>query len=747
MRTLFRNGASIPRSATPAFNAAIMTTPIMTTRITTAAIMTAAIVVMASWSAAVATGGDTVPAWPPLPAVDGPVELPAQEWPARPGERRVRVLVHYPQGTLESVGPRTGVMLTLHNWGGTDCVGTANPRRLAAKLNVVALCVNYVQSGPKDSIEGPEPYDFGYLQALDALRALWWTCDRLPAQGRPFASGRLYCTGGSGGGNVTLMANKLAPRTFACVVDMCGMKKLSDDIAFHLPGGSDLNARYHRDPAHANYLSPDHQELRLLAHRGHLTMAKRLGAKTKVVVVHGREDATCPFADAEELVAAMQLAGLDVEPHFVRRDQLDGVAFKSAGHALGDRTEIVFKVAGEYLSDGGPKALERAGPSDFERRETVRFETATGQFAIDYSQGFPRGRFEPRRPLPEYPDRTRLMEYREEGGEPRPIASVSDWNRRREHIVRHFERVAGPFPSPLRRGPLEVRVIEESKREGIVARKLTYRSDDDDRVTAWLLLPEHQPAAREKKPAVLCLHQTTAVGKNEPVGLGGDPEMRYAWELAKRGFVTFSPDYPSLGEHSYDFAPQRGYASGTMKAVWDNSRAVDLLETLPEVDPQRIGCIGHSLGGHNAIFTALFEPRLRAIVSSCGFSTFAKDDIPSWTGPRYMPRIANEFGNAANRVPFDFPELIAALAPRPFLAIAATRDSDFDVSGVRDALRLAQPVYKLCAAAEKLEETTPSPPTDGMSERLDGHYPEAPHSFPLAARERAYAFLTRWLAH
>jgi dienelactone hydrolase len=184
-----------------------------------------------------------------------------------------------------------------------------------------------------------------------------------------------------------------------------------------------------------------------------------------------------------------------------------------------------------------------------------------------------------------------------------------------------------------------------------------------------------------------------------------------------------------------------------MKAVWDNSRAVDLLETLPEVDPQRIGCIGHSLGGHNAIFTALFEPRLRAIVSSCGFSTFAKDDIPSWTGPRYMPRIANEFGNAANRVPFDFPELIAALAPRPFLAIAATLDSDFDVSGVRDALSLAQPVYKLCAAAEKLEEATPSPPTDGMSERLDGYYPEAPHSFPLAARERAYAFLTRWLAH
>jgi len=428
--------------------------------------------------------------WPALPAVDGAVELPAQEWPARPGERRVRVLVHYPQGTLDSVGPRTGVMLTLHNWGGTDCVGTANPRRLATTLNVVAVCVNYLQSGPKDSIQGPEPYDYGYLQALDALRALWWTCERLPAQGRPFANGRLFCTGGSGGGNVTLMANKLAPRTFACVVDLCGMKKLSDDIAFHLPGGSDLNARYRRDPAHPNYLSPDHQELRLLAHRGHLAAAKQRGAKTKVVVVHGREDVTCPFADAEELVASMTLAGHDVEPHFIGREQLDGVAFTSAGHSLGDRTEIVFKVAGDYLRDGSPRALERTGPSDFERRETLLYPTTHGQFAIDYRQGFPVGRFEPRPPLPDYPDRTKLLEFRGSDGTPRPIDGVADWQRRREQIVRHFERVTGPFPSPLRRGPLDVKIVEESRRDGVIARKLSYRSDDEDRVTAWLLIPE-----------------------------------------------------------------------------------------------------------------------------------------------------------------------------------------------------------------------------------------------------------------
>ena len=110
--------------------------------------------------------------WPKLPERDGPVVIPAQEWPARPGPREVRVQVHYPDGTRASIGPRTGIFLTLHNWGGTDCAGTANPAALAREFNCVALCVNYLQSGPKDSIEGPEPYDFGWLQGLDALRAL-----------------------------------------------------------------------------------------------------------------------------------------------------------------------------------------------------------------------------------------------------------------------------------------------------------------------------------------------------------------------------------------------------------------------------------------------------------------------------------------------------------------------------------------------------------------------------------------------
>src|SRR5438477_54461 len=83
-----------------------------------------------------------------------------------------------------------------------------------------------------------------------------------------------------------------------------------------------------------------------------------------------------------------------------------------------------------------------------------------------------------------------------------------------------------------------------------------------------------------------------------------------------------------------------------VKAICDNMRAVDLLvDSMLEVDPQRIGCIGHSLGGHNAIFTAFFDDRIKVVVSNCGFTSFPKyygGKLKGWTSDRYMPRISSE---------------------------------------------------------------------------------------------------------
>jgi predicted esterase len=331
---------------------------------------------------------------PKLPDKMGTVSIPAQEWPIKPGPREIMVYIRYPAAgaTIEGIRPETGLMLSLHNWGGTASGGSSDPGVLSNKYNVVAIGVDYLQSGAQASIKDPEPYDFGWLQALDALRALHFVFDGLKQRGIAFDSTRIFTTGGSGGGNVSLMANKLAPRTFAAVIDMCGMKKLSDDMAFNLPGGTSLDARYVRDPKHPYYLSPDAQELRFLGNPAHLAAMKQLGCKAKIITVHGAEDSTCPNAD--EYAANMKTSGLDFTYVRVTKDMLDGKIFTSAGHPLGNRTAIVDQVAGKYLDGRSPDALRRNGPTDFERKEDVRYTTTNGTWIISYSKGYPEGRFE-----------------------------------------------------------------------------------------------------------------------------------------------------------------------------------------------------------------------------------------------------------------------------------------------------------------------------------------------------------------
>ena len=330
--------------------------------------------------------------WAKLPAKNGRVTLPAQEWRHQPGPRSVEVTVHYPGGKVEQVTPETGLMLTLHNWGGTHCVGTASPTHLAKEFNVIAVCVNYLQSG-REGIDLKAPYDFGLLQATDALRALSWLAHRLRTDGIAFNAGRIFVTGGSGGGNVTLMCTRLAPRTFTVAVDMCGMARLSDDIAFGLPGGSGLNARWSRDPASEHWLSPGHQQIRDQGDPDILAATKEHDCTTKFFVVHGTKDGTCPFADARRMVENMQAARLSVVPHFLADEDLDGKIFTSTGHPLGNRTLIVGHVAGDLLRPASPSAAIRRTPADFDRKDTIEYTTTDGRFLIDWTAGYPVVRF------------------------------------------------------------------------------------------------------------------------------------------------------------------------------------------------------------------------------------------------------------------------------------------------------------------------------------------------------------------
>jgi dienelactone hydrolase len=291
-----------------------------------------------------------------------------------------------------------------------------------------------------------------------------------------------------------------------------------------------------------------------------------------------------------------------------------------------------------------------------------------------------------------------------------------------------MQRVMGPLPGPEKRVPLDVRVEREEDAGTYVRRKLTYAAAPGERVPAYLLVPKGGPG---KHPAVLALHQTVAIAKDEPCGLGGSANLHYGSELAERGYIVLAPDYPTMGDNQLD-PYAHGWQSGSMMAIWENIRGVDLLESLPEVDRKRIGCLGHSLGGHNTLFTAAFEPRIRALVSNCGFTSFRKyygGNLTGWTGPRYMPRIKTDFPTH-EKMPFDFDEVVASLAPRAFLAIAPLHDANFDVSGVREVMASARPVYTLFHATDRLAE----------------RHPDCQHDWPAEERQAAYRWLDRWLA-
>lgn len=332
---------------------------------------------------------------PPLPQSSDVVELSAQEWPLKPGPRTIKAYVTYPgpSRTVTDINRKTGIMLSLHNWGGTGFTGTADPAFLADHYNVVVVGVDYLQSGPWPE-QAPYPYDFGWFQALDALRALHFVYSGLTNEKICFAKDRIFITGGSGGGNVTLMANKLAPNTFAVVVDLCGMKKLSDDIAYGLPGESSLNARYSRENNSPFFLTPDAQRFRFIGAPDQLKQWQKQGGKAKIFTIHGVADDVCPYADALEYSENSRDAGVDLTFVPVTDEMVDGKTFVSTGHNLGVHALIVDRFAGDYLSSGGAKALRLSGPNDFERASIIRYQTEGAQWIIDFSNGAPEGRCE-----------------------------------------------------------------------------------------------------------------------------------------------------------------------------------------------------------------------------------------------------------------------------------------------------------------------------------------------------------------
>jgi hypothetical protein len=332
-------------------------------------------------------------------------------------------------------------------------------------------------------------------------------------------------------------------------------------------------------------------------------------------------------------------------------------------------------------------------------------------------------------------DRLNLLQFRNAKGVVQPVKTPADWELRRAEVLKGMVAVMGPLPGKVRRVRLDVKVLEEVDAGKYFRQLITFQSEPGSRTPAYLCIPKSVFIVKGgKAPAVLCLHPTdNTVGHKVAVGLGGREGRAYAAELAERGYVTISPAYTHLANYWPNLG-KLGYVSGTMKAIFDNTRALDLLETLPYVDATRgFGAIGHSLGGHNAIYTAVLDKRITVLASSCGFDAYPDyyDGAErnwffgrGWCQIRYMPRLSDYRGRT-KEIPFDFPELLGALAPRPFFVHAPLRDSNFRWKSVDVCAKAARPIYKLL----------------GNDYGLIIKHPDYNHNFPKDMREGAYKLM------
>lgn len=333
--------------------------------------------------------------------------------------------------------------------------------------------------------------------------------------------------------------------------------------------------------------------------------------------------------------------------------------------------------------------------------------------------------------------RDNLLVYHDASGMTHDVRTVADWQQRRAEILRGMQSVMGTLPGDEKRCPLDVRIEDETDAGSFIRRRITYASEPGGRVPAYLCIPKAalQPNSGKRFPAVLCLHPTdNTVGYGVVVGLGGKANRQYATELAERGFVTLSPSYPLLANYQPDLAALK-WESGTLKAVWDNIRGLDVLDALPYVQSGKYAAIGHSLGGHNAVYTAVFDERIQTVVSSCGLDSYLdyydgneKNWFPErgWCQTRYMLKLADYRGRVAE-IPFDFHEMIGALAPRHVFINAPLHDSNFRHASVDKIAAAAKPVFALY----------------GHADRLQVAHPDCDHDFPNEMREAAYQLIER----
>jgi hypothetical protein len=313
--------------------------------------------------------------------------------------------------------------------------------------------------------------------------------------------------------------------------------------------------------------------------------------------------------------------------------------------------------------------------------------------------------------------------------------------RTREKILEGAKHILGTFPA--NKVPLEPKVVLEEDCGSYIRRKVSIQVQPDDRMPAWILIPKN---IKGRLPTIICFYGTTSgAGKDTTVGLSGrapgtPPHLNLSFgiDMVEAGFVAFAPDYLRDGERirpgrraydTTDFYKEFPGWSIHGKDIWDTSRGIDYLKGLDFVDPERIGMVGHSYGGHSTIFAAAMEPRIKVAVANGAVSDFLHHGM-HWAVPKgagnsqSMPALRPYVLDHTLALPVTFAEFTSLISPRPLLVGQA--------AGERRPMEEENYAYVRRAYGKHVE-------------RVRYHWYAGDHDFPPEARAAAVEWFKKWL--
>lgn len=272
------------------------------------------------------------------------------------------------------------------------------------------------------------------------------------------------------------------------------------------------------------------------------------------------------------------------------------------------------------------------------------------------------------------------------------------------------------------RVPLNPELLVEWEQDGL--RKQRWVIDVAPHISATLLV--NVPgglAAGEKRPAILCCHGHGAFGKEPVMGNTSSFDLEtairnhnydYGRQMANAGYVTYAIDWIGFGERNdsnkpHFLATNRNrdwcnvyYLHATMLGMTSLSinvahgkAATDFAQTLPAVDPERLGVMGLSGGGTMTLWMTLCDERFRATEIICYSDLWAKFGINdvNYCGMQVAPGLYKLV---------DLPDLQGLLAPRPLLVDIGVHDTCFRVDNAMACYRQVERIYAAAGAVDRL---------------------------------------------